>query len=135
MRQLKRKKQVDGVTPNAKIKNATKLVVDGVKFDSRLEYYMYTLLQGAGVNFEFQKVYLLQEKFRYGKEAIRPITVCTDFWLPEHNLIIDTKGMQTQQGAIRYKMLKWVLFQQGLTPTIIMPKNKKECESVIEKLK
>ena len=42
------------VTPpgNQKIRNARKIERDGVKFDSRLEMYMYDLLTMAGIRFE-----------------------------------------------------------------------------------
>src|SRR6266481_5142670 len=112
---------------NKKVKNATKIEENGIKFDSRLEKYMYDLLRGAQIDFEFQKTYTLQEKFRYRGEAVRAITLTVDFWLPTRNMIIDTKGHQTQQGAVRWKILKSVLKHiEDSQPEIIMPKNKEE---------
>lgn len=126
--------------PNAKIKNATKSVnSEGIKFDSNLEKYMYGLLRGAGIDFQFQKEYLLQEKFRYGTEAIRAISLTVDFYLPGKNMIIDTKGMQTQQGAIRWKLLKLQLVNKNIEfelpiPKIEMPSNKTECETLLNRI-
>ncbi|MFQ8806189.1 MAG: DUF1064 domain-containing protein [Alistipes indistinctus] len=99
------------VTPpgNRKIRNARKIERDGVKFDSRLEMYMYDLLTMAGIRFEFQKRYCVQEGFRYRGAAIRPVTYTVDFFLPEHDTVIDTKGYRTQQGDLRIKMLKRLL--------------------------
>jgi len=136
------------VIGNAKVKNATKVEADGLKFDSRLEYYMYGLLKGAGIEFQFQKVYLLQEKFIYSSRTIRAITLTVDFWLLKFNMIIDTKGLQTQQGALRWKMLKKHLVDLEIervintcdsldnfnVPRIEMPKNKRECELLLNRL-
>ena len=121
---------------NKKIRNATKVEADGVKFDSQLEKYLYDLLKGAGIAFEFQKTYVLQEKFRYAGKAIRSVTLTVDFFLPGHGLIIDSKGFQTQQGAMRWKMLKHVLkHQHNVEPRIELPSTKKECELLINRLK
>lgn len=135
----------NSLTGNKKVKNATKIIVDGVKFDSQLEYYMYKLLRGAGIDFEFQKVYELQHKFKYGTVTIRAITLTVDFWIAGKYIIIDTKGFQTQQGAIRWKMLKWHFFnhpknndwiekEPPIVPVIYMPKNKKECDLLLNRL-
>lgn len=127
---------------NAKIKNATKSVVDGVKFDSNLEKYLYFSLKNADIDFEFQVQYLLQEKFRYGTEAIRAITLTVDFVINSRNIIADTKGIQTQQGAMRYKMLKKHLYDiyspfahKTPLPEIVMLKNRKECDAFVNKLR
>ena len=122
------------IKPNAKIRNATKSEVDGVKFDSRLEKYMYDLLTGAKIDFQFQVEYLLQEKFRYRGEAIRAITLTVDFVLESREIIIDTKGFQTQQGTMRYKLLKKLMARSGKAPEIILPSNKKECDELLNRL-
>lgn len=129
------------VTPNAKVKNAVKSGVNGVKFDSNLEKTMYNLLKGAGVDFDFQVKYVLQERFSYNNEAVRAISLTVDFLLGSKNMIIDTKGLQTQQGAIRWKMLKKWLIENWRTfdpyrvlPTIELPSNKKECELLLNRI-
>ncbi len=120
---------------NAKIKNATKSIVEGVKFDSNLEKTMYFMLKNAGINFEFQKTFILQEKFRYRDENIRAIVKIVDFYLPTRNTIIETKGYSSDVSPIKHKMLKKALkMDYGLEPEIIMPKNKKECELALNKL-
>lgn len=119
---------------NRKIKNARKVESDGIVFDSRLEMFMYSLLKEAGIRFERQKRYTLQPSFRYNGSAIRPITYTVDFWLPDHNLIIDTKGYHTQQGDMRIKMLKWRFSTAGESPRIETPKNIKECIKLIENI-
>lgn len=121
---------------NKKVRNATKATNEqGVKFDSLLEKYLYDLLTSAKIHFEFQKQYLLQEKFKYRDEAVRAITLTADFYLPTHGIIADSKGFQTQQGAMRWKMLKSVLKHiYDDQPEIIILKNKKECDAFVNKL-
>jgi hypothetical protein len=126
--------------PNKKIKGARKSEQDGIKFDSQLEKYMYNLLKASGIEFEFQKVFVLQPGFRYRGEAIRPIKSIVDFWLPAFNVIIDTKGFSTKDSLIKFKLLKRYLWENGPVdptdcfPEIIMPKNKKECELTLNKI-
>ena len=116
---------------NRKIKNARTVESDGILFDSRLEMFMYSLLKEAGIRFERQKCYNLQPGFRYNGTAIRPITYTVDFWLPDHNIIIDTKGYHTQQGDMRIKMLKWRFSAAGESPIIETPKNQTECRQLV----
>lgn len=121
--------------PNAKIKGAVKVEVDGVKFDSKLEAYMHKLLTGAGIRFVLQKKYVLQDKFRYNGEAIREIGIVVDFELIDHNIIIDTKGFQLRDGMIKYKLLKWHLANMpGEHPKIEMPSTKEECDLLLNRI-
>lgn len=125
----------DNVKPNKKIKGAVKSVVNGIAFDSNLEKYMHGLLQGAGIDFEFQKVFILQNKFRYRIENIRAIKKIVDFYLPVHNVIIDTKGFSNDISPMKHKMLKSVLkYLYDMQPEIFMPKNKAECDLLLNKL-
>lgn len=129
--------QVTQPKANAKVKNATKSIVDGIKFDSKLEKYLYDLLKGAQIDFEFQKVYILQDKFRYGSEAVRAITLTVDFLIPSKNMICDTKGWSNDVSPLKYKMLKNLLWAEknGLNlPRIEMPRNKSECDLLLNKI-
>ena len=125
---------------NKKVKNAVKVEQDGIKFDSRLEQYAYNAFKAAGINFEFQVVYLLQEKFRYGTEAIRPITSRIDFFIPLRTLFVDTKGYANDVAPLKYKLLKKVLYDQfnaglhPILPRIEMPKNKKEVDVLVNRI-
>lgn len=123
------------VKKNVKIKNATKTVIDGISFDSRLEAHLYGLLKGAGIAFEFQKVYWLMENFKYRGETIRGIKIIMDFWLPTRNILIDSKGWQTYDGKLKHKMLKQHLKTvENNEPEILMPSTKKECDLLLNKL-
>jgi len=126
---------------NRKILNAVKVEQNGIKFDSRLELYCYNALKAAGIDFEFQVKYELQPRFKYNGEAIRAITLTVDFRVASKNLLIDTKGFQTQQGTIRWKMLKWWLLEDRFEnnylaslPIIEQPKNKKEVDLLINRI-
>ena len=99
---------------------------DGVVFDSRLERYMHDLLKSHGIGFMFQKRYTLQEPFTYNGETIRAITYTLDFYLPDYDMAIDTKGVATQQGKLRIKMLKRLFADLGRTTTIELPRTKDE---------
>ncbi|MDL2289942.1 DUF1064 domain-containing protein [Paludibacteraceae bacterium OttesenSCG-928-F17] len=119
---------------NRKVRNARKRERDGITFDSGLEMYMYDLLRLGNVSFEFQKKYELQPGFRYNGVAVRAITYTVDFYLPNHNCVIDTKGVLTQQGTIRIKLLKKYFFDNGINMEIHLPKDKNECMKLLNEL-
>lgn len=120
---------------NKKVLNATKTEVDGIIFDSKLEAYMYTLLRGAGMTFEMQKEFVLQKAFRYNGEAVRAIKSYVDFYLPNRNVLIDCKGYANDVAPMKFKMLKSYLKHiEDRQPTIEMPKNKQECDLLLNRL-
>lgn len=121
-------------TENKKIRNAVKVTIDGEEYDSRLEAHTGGLFKQYGIKFERQVCYILQEKFRYGTELIRPITLTVDFILPDYNLIVDPKGFANDRAPLKYKMLKKHLFDKGIFMEIVMPRNHKECAELINKL-
>ncbi len=119
---------------NRKVINATKTEQNGVVFDSRLERYMHDLLKMHGIRFLFQKKYTLQESFVYNGESVRPITYTLDFYLPDFDVAIDTKGLATQQGVLRIKMLKRLFADLGRNTVIELPRTKDECYSLVSRL-
>ncbi len=92
--------------------NNSKIVADGITFDSKEEYRYYELLkqkkaQGEILNFELQPKYTLQPSFKRDGKTIRAITYTADFLVYHTDgteEIIDIKGMETQQGVMRRKM-------------------------------
>ena len=84
------------VVNNARVKNATPMQTGSIKFMSKLEEYMYGLLTKKKINFEFQYKIVLQPKCVWHEETIREIAWIADFWLPDHNMVIDTKGWGTE---------------------------------------
>lgn len=105
----------------SKYKNK-KVVVDGVKFDSKheAEYYLYLKRlkeEGKIKDFGLQHKFELQPSFKkYGKTH-RAITYTVDFAIYHNNgdvEYVDFKGMETQQGIMRKKMFDY-LFDEKLT--------------------
>ena len=92
---------------------------------------MHDLLKSHGIGFMFQKRYTLQEPFTYNGETIRAITYTLDFYLPDYDMAIDTKGVATQQGKLRIKMLKRLFADLGRTTTIELPRTKDECAALV----
>lgn len=128
--------QGHGIIPtvNRKVQNATKTERDGVVFDSRLERHMHDVLTLHGIGFLFQKQYTVQEGFKYNGESIRPITYTVDFYLPDYDIAIDTKGVTTQQSQLRIKMLKRLFADLGRTTTIEIPQTPAECDALVARI-
>lgn len=117
-----------------KIANAQKVEIDGEKFASKLELYLFNLLKAVKIPFLFQVTYVLQEGFKFHGKAISPIKIIVDFYIEEFDLLIDTKGFQLADNKIKYKMLKKKLFEEGKATTIEMPRTKDECQALVNRL-
>lgn len=82
---------------------AEKNTVDGIKFDSRVEWEYYLYLKSLGKEFTLQPKYLLQEKFINNQgENIRPIYYIADFAYDD--IVVDIKGMPTTEAKLKRKM-------------------------------
>lgn len=96
---------------------AEKNVVDGIKFDSKVESDYYLYLKSLGKEFTLQPKYLLQEKFINNQgENIRPIHYVADFAYDD--IVVDIKGMPTSDAKLKRKLfmklypnliLKWLV--------------------------
>lgn len=96
----------------------TKRTYDGIVFDSELECRFYKEFikpkydSGEIINFELQKKYILQEKFKHNGKTVLPITYVADFYIEYANgkvEVIDTKGMPDAKSIIKRKMM-WYLY-------------------------
>jgi protein associated with RNAse G/E len=112
-----------------------KLVVDGVKFDSKLEHYCYGYLNLSGVDFDFQKKIVLVEKFRYEGKAVRAMTLIVDFVIYKDGktIYLDTKGFATETSKLKYKLLRNSLKDDENT-SVVWLKNKKEVNEFINSI-
>ena len=89
-----------------------KTVVDGIKFDSKLEAEYYQLLkfkkaQGHIQDFKLQPRYTLQETLKRDGKTYRSITYVADFEVLHNDgsiQVIDVKGMMTDVFKIKAKM-------------------------------
>lgn len=115
-----------------------KVYKHGLKFDSKLELYMYELLVKSKLKFEFQVEYLLFDKIKYNEETLRKMTLTVDFVVNTKNcpVIVDTKGFFRAENKLRWKLFKYFLSSRGLpTPAIFFPSSQTECIELIERLK
>lgn len=117
------------------------------KFDSGLECYCYYRFKEEGINFDFQVKYIIQERIKLKKEnyftengktrrVIAAITLTPDFIAYKDDIIyiIDTKGHQTPQNKLRFKMLRGKFARENKQYKILLPSSAKEVEEVIQKL-
>lgn len=120
---------------NKKVKNATKTEIDGIIFDSKLEGYMYSLLKMNRIEFELKPKFDIQPGFRYFTSKIQAITYTPDFYLPDQDILIDTKGFKTEASNIRIKMLKYYFHKKDKNIQILIPKTQNECDKIILRIK
>lgn len=95
-----------------------KVMVDGIKFDSKKEAKRYNelkLLKRAGLikELELQKVFELQPKYTNNKgEHIRSITYKADFFYYDNKkkqyIVEDTKGFRTDAYKLKKKLFEYV---------------------------
>ena len=92
--------------------NNSRPVIDGIKFDSKLEaneYCRLKLLKKAGEikDFERQVSFVLQATFLFGKRQIRPVRLIVDFLVTEldgSQTVREAKGVRTQVYSIKKKL-------------------------------
>lgn len=87
--------------------NASKIRVDGIKFDSKLEANCYNHLKDKFPDLKLQPKFLLQHKFKRNGKTIRKIEYVADFKFTYNNqvIVIDSKGMETDVFKLKYKLL------------------------------
>ena len=120
---------------NPRVRGATKTVVGGIQFDSKLEAHMYSkLCRLDWLVVKRQHKFVLQPSFRStvtGKH-IREIAWVVDFYLPQIGMIIDPKGFATEMAKVKIKMMQYAIFKE-LYPIdhIILPSNQRECDAAL----
>jgi hypothetical protein len=132
---------------NRKVKNATKVDIHGNKIenikewrkshkddlllDSTLELYFKNLLEKSGIKYEFKKKIEIFPKFTLKGKNYQSCSWNPDFFLNEHNVIIDTKGNATDTFRLKYRMLLYSIHQQKSPPDIYFVRNKKQADIFI----
>jgi hypothetical protein len=129
------------------VRNAKIIIVDGIRFRSRLEVYCYEQLKKYNIPFEYeQHTYVLVEPFEYVgtiyelhkkvyKEAgkkVRAMTYTPDF-VGDH-WIIETKGQVTDTFPLRWKLFKRYLVNNSLIYDLYVPHNHKQIDETIKKI-
>lgn len=87
--------------------NNKKIVIDGIKFDSKLESSFYIYLKALNLELTLQPKFNLQPSFKIGVKTYRAIDYLADFsftWRGQI-LVIDAKGMETEIFKIKRKLL------------------------------
>ena len=98
--------------------NATKVVIDGVRYDSKKEGRRaceLRMLEKAGVisGLKFQVPFLLQDGFRYNGKAERAIKYVADATYTENgkHIVEDTKSPGTRLNRVYQMKRKMLLFR------------------------
>lgn len=122
-------------TPNKKVKNATPMEEDGIKFKSKLELFTYRKLKESKIKAAYEKNrYTLLEKFEYNDEKVRAMTFTPDF--VGENFIIECKGNMNDAFPLRWKLFKSYLRniygENG--PKLYLPRNQKQVLEVIQEI-
>lgn len=143
------------VKAKGKIKNATALEVNGVKFKSKLELYTYNKLLEAGItDFKYEEVkFTLLEPFEYNNDSfevkinkkyieasnsIRAITYLPDFLRineQKEGYVIEVKGYANDAFPIKWKWFKDHLVRNGYKVTLYKPNNQQNVLKTIELIK
>lgn len=114
-----------------------KVIVDGVKFDSKLEFFMDQMLKAHNIEYEFQVEIELIPSHRINKTSIRKSSVIVDFVIKRDDKIfyVDTKGFPTDTSKLKYKLLGYNKLNEGANFEIVWLKNKSEVIDFINKMK
>jgi len=128
---------------------AKKTTVDGIKFASGLEAYMYKVLKAAKIKAEYEgKTYVIVNEFVFTNESyercangkgelkdrggkkVQSIKYTPDFI--GKDFIIECKGRANESFPIRWKLFKSYVSRHLKGYTLYKPQNQKECDKVIE---
>ena len=130
--------------------NSKKTSYNGIDFQSLLEKTMYKLLHDEKIDVAYeeqtftifdalvypQACYEGTKKKLYNKGSkVRAITYTPDFVDPNGKWIIETKGYANESFPLRWKLFKRHLKDNNLTYVLFMPRNKAQCQEVLELIK
>jgi hypothetical protein len=148
MKRLPRKKVVKKRPAGKKRVNSTKVVVDGITFQSILESKMYLLLKGAGIKSSYEgksyqtfdslklKAPSFERSTRKSKEMkdkrdVRGVSYTPDFIGENEEWFIEVKGRPNESFSIRWKLFKAYVTSWRKPPIIFKPQSIKDCEQVV----
>ena len=119
---------------NKKIKNATPIEADGIKFRSKLELYTYKKLKDANIVTEYeQHKYELLPAFVFHGKKIRAMTYLPDF--VGKGFIIECKGFANDAFPLRKKLFEfWLSVHEPETQYHVV-RTQKEVDQLVENLK
>lgn len=121
---------------NKKVRNAVKTQKYDLSFDSRLELYFYEKCLENNISFSFKEYkFILIDSFKYNGKSFRQMTWTPDFYLKDYDIIIDTKGFETSDFKMKFKLFCSLQQKKGLDNEIVFLKNQKEVNEFINNLK
>ena len=125
-----------------------KVTVDGIKFASGLEAYMYRALKKAKIKSHYEKgTFELIPSFEFnnssyerqsngkgdmvnrGNKKVLAIKYTPDF--EGTNFIIECKGRANESFPMRWKLFKYYA-QHNLNSVLYKPQNQKECDETVK---
>lgn len=119
---------------NKKVRNATKVEIDGIKFRSKLEAYTYKKLKEANLEAEYEPhTYTLLPAFNFHDKKVRPITYLPDF--VGDNFIIECKGFPNDAFPIKEKLFKYLLIETCPWMNYYIVHTQKEVDALVNALK
>ena len=129
-----------------------KVTVDGIKFASGLEAYMYRALKKAKIKAQYEKrSFELQSSFEFnnssyerqsngkgdmvnrGNKKVLAIKYTPDF--EGKNFIIECKGRANESFPIRWKLFKKYVADNLPDITLYKPQRQSECDEVVKLIK
>lgn len=120
----------------SKVRNATPVIQDGIRFRSKFELFTYNALKEANIEAEYEPThYTLVPKFEYNGEKIRPMTYLPDFVSEKHQFIIECKGVLGDAFPLRWKLFKYTLRLLNKKYNLYLVRNQKQVIELINKLK
>ena len=145
MRKFKRRKKRGPVV-------SKKVTVDGIKFASGLEAYMYKALKKAKIKAQYEKrSFELQSSFEFnnssyerqsngkgdmvdrGNKKVLAIKYTPDF--EGTNFVIECKGRANESFPIRWKLFKKHIADNYPNMRLYKPQRQSECDDVINLIK
>ena len=126
--------------------------IDGIKFDSTLESFMYSLLKANNIANEYEgEKFVLIESFKFSNasyertakkpmvdrasgKAVRGITYTPDFVDPNGKWIIETKGYANESFPLRWKLFKKVIHNGYPNVVIFKPQRQSECDITVNRI-
>lgn len=146
------KKVTEAPNPKQKIKNATALTVDGIRFRSKLEAYCHRRLSEENISsdYELHRYNLLEKhvfkgevyephkvkgikQFMQVSNNIRAITYTPDFVNTKDKWVIEVKGYANDVFPLKWKMFKSLIEIQGYT--LYLPSTQKQVRETVELIK
>lgn len=121
--------------------NSVKVVIDGIKFQSRLEGYAYGELKKEGLfgkgKLEYEPhQFVIVDKFEYQGKKYQSVKITPDFVDMENKIIFEIKGMPNELFPLRWKLMKKHFHDKGEDWHIhIGMKNQKNVKAEIELIK